>query len=137
MSIYDCKIIKLPKISDNRGSLSFVEEHEHIPFAIKRIYYLYDLPSGVERGAHGHKRLQQLMLPIAGSFDIVIDDGVGKQIYHLSRPNEGLYIAPMIWRLLKNFSNDAVCMVLASDLYDEDDYFRQYADFMNYLEGRS
>lgn len=125
-----CELISLPRFTDARGSLSFVEARVHIPFAFERIYYLYDLPEGAERGAHAHKALHQLMIPMAGSFDVVLDDGTRQRRVHLARPDEGLYIRPMIWRDLENFSSGAVCLVLASEKYDEADYFRSYQEFV-------
>jgi hypothetical protein len=130
MSIADCKIIDLPKISNPQGNLTFVEGGNHIPFEIKRVYYLYDVPGGAERGGHAHKQLQQLIIAMSGSFDIVIDDGRDKVRYHLNRSYNGLYVCPMIWRELDNFSSGSVCMVLASNRYDEGDYYRDYAEFM-------
>ena len=129
--ISDCKLIELPRVNDVRGSLSFIESNTHIPFNIARIYYLYSVPDTKVRGAHAHKQLQQLIIPISGSFDIQVDDGVSKTKFHLNRPNQGLYICPMIWRDLSNFTADAVCLVLASEKYDESDYIRDYADFRN------
>ncbi len=126
-----CRLIELPHIQDERGSLGFVESGEHIPFEIARIYYLYGVPDSKVRGAHAHKQLQQLIIPTSGSFDIEIDDGDNKKIFHLNRPDQGLYICPMIWRDLSNFSGGAVCLVLASEKYDELDYIRDYDDFMN------
>ena len=129
MSIQSCKIIELPKISDPRGNLTFVEGGNHIPFDIKRVYYLYDVPGGAERGAHGHKALQQLIIAMSGSFDVVLDDGREKKTFHMNRSYYGLYVCPMMWRDITNFSSGAVCMVLASDFYDEQDYFRDYNKF--------
>ena len=131
MSVFDCKIIHLPKISDARGNLTFVESDTHIPFEIKRVYYLYDVPEGAERAAHGHKRLHQLMIPVSGSFDIHLDDGVNKKSFRLNKAYEGLYIPPMLWRDLDHFSSDSVCLVLASLPYDEEDYFRTYNEFID------
>ena len=126
----DCRLIDLPKVSDPRGNLTFVESERQIPFAIKRIYYLYDVPGGAERGAHGHKALHQLVIAMSGSFDIELDDGFEKKIYHLNRGYYGLYISPMIWRDIRNFSSGAICMVIASDFYNEADYFRNYNEFI-------
>jgi dTDP-4-dehydrorhamnose 3,5-epimerase-like enzyme len=137
MSILDCKIIQLPKIQDQRGNLTFIESDRHIPFDIKRVYYLYDVPGGSSRAAHGHKKLHQLMIAMSGSFDVTLDDGTEKKIFHLNRSYTGLYIPPMMWRDLDNFSSGAVCMVLASDYYDEQDYFREYADFLQATKDRS
>ncbi len=130
MSLAECKIIDLPKISDPRGNLTFVEGTQHIPFAIERVYYLYDVPGGAERGGHAHKELEQLIIAMSGSFDVIIDDGKEKRRIHLNRSYNGLYICPMIWRELDNFSSGSVCMVLASNRYSEDDYYRDYAEFL-------
>ncbi|QIZ52426.1 WxcM-like domain-containing protein [Dickeya zeae] len=134
MSIDQCKLIELPKIHDNRGNLTFIEGSRHIPFDIKRVYYLYDVPGGASRAAHGHKALHQLMIAMSGSFDVIIDDGSNKKIFNLNRSYYGLYIPPMMWRDLMNFSSGAVCMVLASDYYDESDYYRDYSDFLKDVE---
>ena len=125
-----CRMISLPKITDPRGNLTFIEGDNHIPFDIQRVYYLYDVPGGAERGGHAHKDLHQLIIAMSGSFDVVLDDGREKKRIHLNRSYNGLYVCPMIWRELDNFSTGAVCMVLASSKYDEDDYFRDYGDFM-------
>lgn len=133
MSIKNCKIIELPKITDPRGNLTFVEGGKHIPFDIKRIYYLYDVPGGAERGGHAHSELHQLIISMSGSFDVVLDDGLEKKRFHLNRSYFGLYVCPMIWRELDNFSSGSVCMVLASNLYDEDDYLRDYNQFIKMI----
>ncbi len=130
MPIDLCRIIQLPKISDPRGNLTFVEGGKHISFDIKRIYYLYDVPGGAERGAHGHKELKQLIVAISGSFDVELDDGVMKKRFHLNNPSQGLLVSPMMWRDIKNFSSGSVCLVLASDYYDEMDYYRDYNQFV-------
>lgn len=130
MSIYNCKLIELPKIHDPRGNLTFIETGSHIPFDIKRVYYLYDVPGGAERGGHAHKALHQLIIAMSGSFDVIIEDGKDKRRIHLNRSYNGLYVCPMIWRELDNFSSGSVCMVLASNKYDEADYYRDYAEFM-------
>lgn len=129
MSIDKCEVIQLRKIADARGNLSFIEGGIHVPFNIERVYYLYDVPGGAERGGHAHKELQQLILAISGSFDVLLDDGVKKKQVHLNRPYTGLYVCPMIWRELANFSSGSVCMVLASNRYDENDYYRDYQTF--------
>ncbi|NOR68340.1 MAG: WxcM-like domain-containing protein [Methylomarinum sp.] len=129
-SIELCKIIDLPKIEDPRGNLTFIEGNNHIPFDIKRVYYLYDVPGGSERGGHAHKGLHQLIIAMSGSFDVVLDDGKEKKRVHLNRSYNGLYVCPMIWRELDNFSSASVCMVLASNSYDEEDYYRDYPEFM-------
>lgn len=126
-----CKIIELPIISDPRGNLTFVEGGSQIPFDIQRVYYLYDVPGGAERGGHAHKGLHQLVIAMSGSFDVVLDDGVNTKRVHLSRSYNGLYVCPMIWRHLDNFSSGSVCMVLASNKYDEKDYYRNYSEFMH------
>lgn len=130
MSLDHCKIINLPKISDPRGNLTFIEGGNHIPFDIQRVYYLYDVPGGAERGGHAHKNLHQLIIAMSGSFDVVLDDGGQKKRYHLNRSYQGLYVCSMIWRELDNFSSGSVCMVLASNKYDEDDYYRNYSEFL-------
>ncbi|AIF53718.1 FdtA/QdtA family cupin domain-containing protein [Pelosinus sp. UFO1] len=130
MGIKDCRIIELPKISDPRGNLSFIEGNRHIPFDIKRVYYLYDVPGGETRGGHAHKDLQQLIIAMSGSFDVLLDDGREKKTITLNRSYQGLYLPKMIWRELVNFSSGAVCMVLASEYYTEDDYYRIYDDFL-------
>lgn len=135
MSLDQCKLIELPKIQDSRGNLTFVESGRHIPFDIKRTYYLYDVPGGAARAAHGHRHLSQLMISMSGSFDVTLDDGYAKKVFHLNRSYYGLYIPPMMWRDLDNFSSGAVCMVLASDFYDESDYFRRYEDFQRAVTG--
>lgn len=130
MNIDKCAIVELTKISDPRGSLTFIEGGDHIPFDIQRVYYLYDVPGGAERGGHAHKGLNQLIIAMSGSFDVILDDGKNKKRVHLARSYYGLYVCPMIWRELDNFSSGSVCMVLASNKYDEADYYRNYNDFM-------
>ena len=130
MNIDKCQIIELPKINEPRGNLTFVESDNHIPFAIQRVYYLYDVPGGSERGGHAHKELRQLIIAMSGSFDVLLDDGDDKKVFHLNRSYVGLYVCPMIWRQLDNFSSGSVCMVLASNRYDEVDYYRDYDDFL-------
>lgn len=130
MSINDCRIVDLPKITDPRGNLTFIEGGAHIPFAIERVYYLYDVPGGAERGGHAHKALSQLIIAMSGSFDVLLDDGRNKKRIHLARSYYGLYICPMIWRELDNFSSGSVCLVLASSRYDELDYYRNYGDYI-------
>jgi len=134
MSLNDCKLIDLPKIGEPRGNLTFIEAHRHVPFDIKRVYYLYDVPGGAERGGHAHKELQQLIIAMSGSFDIVLDDGKQKKRYHLNRSYYGLYVCPMIWREMDNFSSGSVCLVLASNLYAESDYYRDYSQFVAALK---
>jgi hypothetical protein len=122
-------MIDLPRVQDPRGNLTFVEP-PLLPFEIRRVYYLYDVPEAATRGAHGHRRLQQLMIAAAGSLDVELDDGLRKRVFRLSRPDQGLYIAPMMWRGLTHFAANTVCIVLASERYDESDYFRDYAEFV-------
>jgi len=133
MPLADCKIVNLPKITEPRGNLTFVEGGRHVPFEIRRVYYLYDVPGGADRGGHAHKELRQLIVSMSGSFDVILDDGRQKQRYHLNRSYYGLYVCPMIWRELDNFSSGSVCLVLASNLYDESDYYRDYQDFLKAL----
>ena len=130
MSVEDCKIVDLPKITDLRGNISFIEGGQHIPFDIKRVYYLYDVPGGSDRGSHAHKNLHQFVVAMSGSFDIVLDDGKEKRKFQLNRSYNGLYVCPMMWRDLGNFSSGAVCMVLASEYYEEADYIRDYQQFL-------
>ena len=130
MSLTKCKIIDLPKISDPRGNLTFIEGGQHVPFEIQRVYYLYDVPGGAERGGHAHKSLHQLIIALSGSFDVILDDGTEKRRFHLNRSYYGIYVCPMIWRELDNFSSASVCLVLASNLYDAGDYYRNYEEFL-------
>ena len=130
MSLIDnCKIIDFPKIHDPRGNLTFIEGLGHVPFDIKRIYYLYDVPGGAERGGHAHKNLHQVIIAISGSFDITISDGTSSKKFHLNRSYFGLYLCPMMWRELDNFSSGSVCLVLASEVYSESDYLRNYEQY--------
>ena len=135
MALEDCKIIQLPKISDPRGNLSVIEGGRHIPFQIRRVYYLYDVPGGSDRGSHAHRNLQQFIVAMSGSFDVVLGDGFKKQRFHLNRSYYGLYVAPMMWRDLDNFSSGGVCMVLASEHFDESDYIRDYDEFLASIQG--
>jgi oxalate decarboxylase/phosphoglucose isomerase-like protein (cupin superfamily) len=123
-------VFDLPRINDPRGNLTFIEGGNHVPFDIKRIYYLYDVPGGASRAAHGHKKLQQVMIAMSGSFDVTLDDGYERRRFTLNRSYQGLYVPKMMWRDLDNFSSGAVCMVLASEVYDESDYYRHYPDFL-------
>lgn len=134
--IEKCRLIELQHIRDARGSLNIIESEIHIPFGIERIYYLYDVPEATLRGAHAHKNLQQLLIAISGSFDIELDNGSVKKSFHLDRPNQGLYICPMIWRNLTNFSDKAVCLVLASEKFIDSDYIRDY-DYFNVLRDQN
>lgn len=130
MKLDECRIIALPKISDPRGNLTFIEGGEHIPFEIRRVYYLYDVPGGATRGGHAHKALSQLIIALSGSFDVILNEGGEKKRFHLNRSHQGLYVCPMMWRELDNFSSGSVCMVLASNLYEESDYYRDYNEYL-------
>ena len=129
-------MIELPKIHDPRGNLTFVEGGRHIPFEIKRVYYLYDVPGGASRAGHAHKTLEQLLVAVSGSFTVTLDNGEARQVVHLNRSYVGLYIPPLIWREIDDFSSGAVCMALASAHYDEADYFRGYKDFIAAVKGK-
>lgn len=134
MSNFDqVRILEFPKITDQRGNLSFIEGERHIPFAIKRVYYLYDVPGGAERGGHAHRELEQVFIAMSGSFDVVLDDGKEKRSFHLNRSYYGLYVPTMLWRELNNFSSGAVCLVLASNYYAESDYYRDYQEYLKAL----
>jgi hypothetical protein len=124
------KRISLPKISDPRGNLTFIEGQRHIPFEIRRVYYLYDVPAESERGGHAHRNLTQLLIAVSGSFNVLLDDGKSRETVTLNKPYEGLLIDCFVWREMKNFSSGSVCMVLASRVYEADDYIRDYQDFM-------
>ncbi|MCO1574786.1 MULTISPECIES: sugar 3,4-ketoisomerase [unclassified Crossiella] len=124
-----CRMVDLPEHNDPRGNLCVVEAGKEIKFDIKRVYYLYDLPATTIRGAHGHRNLEQLIVAVHGKFDITVDDGEYRDRFHLDNPSRGLYVGPMVWRNLINFSPGAVGLVLASTHYDEADYYREYADF--------
>lgn len=130
-TINDCKVVALPKITDPRGNLTFIEGNNHIPFDIKRVFYLYDVPTAEGRGAHAHRNLHQFVICLSGSFDVAIDDGEFQATIHLNRPWKGLHIPPMIWAAEVNFDPGSVCLVLASDLYIEEDYIRDYEIFLS------
>lgn len=136
MPVANCHLIDLPKIQDKRGNLTFIESGRHLPFDFKRIYYLYDVPGGATRAGHAHKNLHQFLIAMAGSFDVTVDDGEDRRRFHLNRSYYGLYIPPMIWREIDNFSTGAVCLALASDFFEEADYYRNYADFLAAIQGR-
>ncbi|MBN8836645.1 MAG: WxcM-like domain-containing protein [Sphingobacteriia bacterium] len=131
-TVFDCNLLYLPKIENVAGNITVAENNMHIPFATKRIYYLYDIPGGESRAAHAHRQLEQLIIAASGSFDITIDDGKNKKTVHLSRPYFGLHIKPGIWRDISNFSSGSICLVLASLEYNENDYLRDYNDFINF-----
>lgn len=131
-SVYNCNIVELPKIHNAAGNITALENLQDIPFEIKRIYYLYDIPGGEGRGGHAHKELRQFVVAVSGAFDVLLDDGKNRKIVHLDRPYFGLYIIPGIWRELLNFSSGSICLVLASEIYSETDYIREYDDFRKY-----
>ena len=129
--LHQCRVTDLIRIEDPRGNLTFVEGGRHVPFDIARVYYLYDVPGGACRGGHAHKELHQLLIAMSGSFDVHLDDGHDRKVVQLNRSYRGLYICPMVWRELDNFSSGAVCLVLASHRYSEDDYYRDYNEFVS------
>jgi dTDP-4-dehydrorhamnose 3,5-epimerase-like enzyme len=131
-TVMDCSVIKLPKIQNRAGNITPIENMKEIPFETKRVYYLYDVPGGVSRGGHAHKELIQLIIATSGSFDVVLDDGINRKVINLNRPYSGLYVVPGIWRELQKFSSGAICLVLTSHLYDENDYIRDYNDFTEF-----
>lgn len=128
-TVYDCGIVNLPKISTDAGSITSINNHIDLPFATKRVYYLYDIPGGESRGGHAHKELYQLITALSGSFDILLDDGIRKRVFSINRPDMGLLIVPGIWREIFNFSSGCTCFVLASEKYSEADYIRDYDSF--------
>jgi hypothetical protein len=131
MRLEDCRIIELPKIYDQRGNLTFVENSRHIPFDVKRVFYLYDVPGGEARAGHALKRCHQFIVAMSGSFDVILDDGYERKRFQLNRSYYGLYIPSLIWRELDNFSSGSVCLALASEYYDAEDYYRTYTDYTN------
>ena len=137
MSIESCTLINLPKIADPRGNLTFIEGGRHVPFPIKRVFYLYDVPGGADRGGHALKQCHQFLIAMSGSFDVILDDGTEKKRIQLNRSYYGLYLPPMIWREMDNFSSGSVCLALASECYSEGDYFRDYNSFMTALKSTS
>ncbi|WP_026462946.1 sugar 3,4-ketoisomerase [Adhaeribacter aquaticus] len=133
-SIFDCQVIHFSKIHNRAGNITPLQNNIDIPFEIKRIYYLYDIPGGESRGAHGHKNLEQLIIAASGSFDVTLDDGKNKKTVQLNRPYLGLHVLPGMWRDISNFSSGAICLVLASELYDINDYIKEYDEFKSYKE---
>jgi dTDP-4-dehydrorhamnose 3,5-epimerase-like enzyme len=129
VSVHDCKLLELPVVHNPQGNLTFVEGQRHVPFQIERVYYMYDVPGGATRGGHAHRALEQVIIAMSGSFEVVLDDGVDRKNVTLNRSYVGLYLPPMIWRELVNFSSGSVCMALASAYYDESDYYRDYDQF--------
>lgn len=130
-----CKLTDLPKIHDPRGNLTFLEAPMHVPFEIKRVFYLYDVPGGAERAGHALKKCHQFLIAISGSFDISVSNGKEKRKFHLNRSYYGLHLPPMLWREMDNFSSGSVCLVLASECYSEDDYYREYEAYLRAMEG--
>ena len=131
-TVDDVEIIQLPRILDERGNLSVAEQFNHVPFEIKRVYWLYDVPGGESRGSHAHKTLSQLIIAASGSFRVTLDDGKNKRSFFLNRPYQGLLVPPGFWRDLEDFSSGSVCMVLASEVYKEEDYIREYDEFLKF-----
>ena len=132
--VYDCTIIELSKHHAPQGNISVVENGKDVPFEVKRVYYLYDVPGGESRGAHAHKSCHQFLVAASGSFEVVLDDGTNKRTVFLNRPFLGVHIPPGIWAAEQEFSSGAVCLVLASEPYDEADYIREYDDFLNFVQ---
>jgi oxalate decarboxylase/phosphoglucose isomerase-like protein (cupin superfamily) len=132
--IEECKMLSFPRISDRRGNLSVIEETGQFPFDIKRLFFLYDVPSGASRGGHAHKELKQVIIALSGSFDVILDDGITQKTVQLNRPHCGLFIPPGIWSELKNFSSNSIALSVASDVYKESDYIRDYEMFKKYAE---
>ena len=130
MGLEACRMIELPKMADPRGNLTFIEGRRHIPFEIARVFYLYDVPGGSERAGHALRSCQQFLIAMSGSFDVIIDDGKVKKLFHLNRSYYGLYIPPLIWREIDDFSSGAVCLALASEPYDPERYYREYGQFL-------
>ena len=133
-TIYNCSVIELNRIHQRSGNITVVENFQHIPFEVKRVYYLYDVPGGGERGGHAHKELKQLIVAASGCFDVVLNDGKNKKVVELNRPYYGLYVVPGIWRELINFSSGAICLVLASGKYNKEDYMRDYSNFLEWKD---
>ena len=132
-TVFDCPIVDLSKVHSKVGNITIVENNDQLPFAVKRIYYLYDVPGGEDRGGHAHYELEQYIVAASGSFDVVLDDSKNKQKLSLNRPYLALHIVPGIWRELNNFSSGSVCLVLASHEYDEKDYIRNYEDYKIFI----
>jgi len=132
MKIENCRMMEFPQIIDERGNLTFVEEENHIPYKIKRVYLIYDVPGGEKRGSHAYKELEEVIISLSGSFDLVVDDGENTKTFTLNRSYYGVYVPKGLWRTLQNFSTNALCLVLASTAYNEEDYIRNYDDFIKF-----
>lgn len=132
-SIFNCSLVDIGKIQNRAGNISVIESNEHIPFEIKRIFYLYDIPGGESRGAHAHKECHQFLIAASGAFEVLLDDGKTKRLVQLNRPYLGLHIPPGIWASEINFSSGSICMVFASHKYDAQDYLREYSEFLNFI----
>jgi hypothetical protein len=137
LTIHDCKTIELKRITDPRGNLTFIEAGRHVPFDIKRVFYLYDVPGGADRGGHALKSCHQFLIAMSGSFDVIVYDGKDTQRIHLNRSYYGLHLPPMVWREMDNFSSGSVCLVLTSEFYDEKDYYRDYCEFLRAMGGEA
>ena len=135
MSLDECRLIDLPRIADERGNLTFVEGGRHVPFQIKRIFYLYDVPGGATRAGHAHKALHQVLIAMSGSFTVTLDDGYQRKKFHLNRSYHGLYITPLIWREIDDFSSGSVCLAIVSEVFDQSDYYRVYEEFLGKVRG--
>ena len=133
MPLHIHHLIDFPKIIDPRGNLTVAEQMEHVPFDIQRVYWTYDVPSGESRGGHAHRECEEVIIAVSGSFDVTLDFGDHRQTYHLNHPYQGLYVGTGVWRTLDDFSSGAVCLVLASQLFDEEDYIRDYDEYLQYL----
>lgn len=137
LSVYDCSVIELPRITDRAGNISPIHGARNIPFDIERVFYLYDIPGGESRGAHAHKECHQFLIAASGSFEVFLDDGENKRTVTLNRPYYGLYVPPGIWSAEQGFSSGAICLVLTSHRYDENDYIRDYASFLKHIQGNN
>ena len=135
MSVAECRLIDLPRIKDERGNLTFIETGRHVPFEIKRVFYLYDVPGGATRGGHAHRALHQMLIAMSGSFTVTVDDGTQRKKFRLNRSYFGLYMPPLIWREIDDFSSGAVCLAVVSDFFDESDYYRTYEEFLSKVRG--
>jgi len=135
VSVAECRLIDLPRIKDERGNLTFIETGRHVPFEIKRVFYLYDVPGGATRGGHAHRALHQMLIAMSGSFTVTVDDGTQRKKFRLNRSYFGLYMPPLIWREIDDFSSGAVCLAVVSDFFDESDYYRTYEEFLSKVRG--